>query len=210
MKSLSVIIISFNAVFLLSAAFIFTKESNEPKVLFKDPRDSQLYPIVKLEHSYWLASNLNYKSKKSECFEDDTIACGTWGRLYPIEEIREVCPEGWRLPNHDDWLTLKRIIDKEDISALYDGSHWQNNEDASNSSGLSLVPSGFKHKKKFLFQYLNSTIWFDHSSGEGSNWHFHTDGKNNEEPYYFHTHEDEVYVRKFAIRCVCEEDWIEK
>jgi uncharacterized protein (TIGR02145 family) len=183
--------------------------SNEPEV-YIDVRDSQSYPIVKLENTYWLAANLNFKTENSDCFEDEHVNCGEWGRLYPINEIHDVCPDGWRLPNYNDWLVLKRIIDKEGVSALCDGRNWKNNENASNASGLSLVPSGFKHKKKFLHQYLNSSIWFDHSDEDGSNWHFHTDGKNNEQTYYFHTHEGEVYVRKFAVRCVCEEDIIEK
>ncbi|MEZ4891651.1 MAG: FISUMP domain-containing protein [Saprospiraceae bacterium] len=99
-------------------------------------------------------------------------------RLYPITGILEMFgPEGWRVPNKTDWKILEEIIDKDGIQALYLGQNWKSNEEASNSSGLSLVPSGFKHKKKFLHQYLNSTIWFDDSTAEGSNWHLHTDGK---------------------------------
>ncbi len=175
-----------------------------------DQRDDQVYPIVKLENIYWFAANLNFNSENSDCYQDEKIKCGDWGRLYPIEEMEKVCPNGWRIPNKDDWMVLKRIIDQDGTQALYQGKNWTQNEAASNSSGLSLVPSGFKHKKKFFHQYLNSTIWFDDPSDEKSNWHFHTDGKNNEEAYYFHTHGKEVYVRKFAIRCVCDVKDIDK
>ena len=197
-------------VFTTCAAFLTLDQNSEVRKTFVDPRDGQTYPVVKLGNIYWFASNLNYNSIKSECYEDKQISCGEWGRLYPITEFRNVCPDGWRLPNKTDWKILEEIIAKEGVHALYLGHNWKNNEDASNSTGLSLVPSGFKHKKKFLHQYLNSTIWFNDITKEGSNWHFHTDGKNNVEEYYFHTHEEEVYDRKFAVRCVCESQEFEK
>ena len=186
------------------AAILPLNQDSEIRETFVDPRDGQIYTVVKLGNMYWFASNLNYQSLKSECYEDEQISCGEWGRLYPITEFRSVCPDGWRIPNKTDWKILEEIIDREGVHALYQGQNWKNNEKASNSTGLSLVPSGFKHKKKFLYQYLNSTIWFNDSTQEGSNWHFHTDGQNNAEDYYFHTHEKEVYFRKFAVRCVCE------
>lgn len=193
----------------VSALFVILRPSASVMEMMEDPRDGQSYPLVKLGNNYWFASNLNYHSEESECFEDAEISCGEWGRLYPISEFRKVCPEDWRIPTRDDWQVLKEIIETNGIDALYQGEHWRNHENASNSTGLSLVPSGFKHKRKFLYQYLNSTIWFNDSTMEGANWHFHTDGKNNEEEYYFHTHEDEVYVRKFAVRCVCDEENLE-
>ncbi|NNE55805.1 MAG: hypothetical protein HKN32_07290 [Flavobacteriales bacterium] len=173
-----------------------------------DPRDGQSYPIVQLGGLYWFAANLNFETQGSDCYEDDLIKCGDWGRLYPLEEIHTACPEGWRLPSTEDWDILKEIIEENGVQALYKPDHWKNNEEASNSSGLSLVPSGFKHKRKFQLQYINSTIWFNENTNQGSHWHFHTDGNNNADPFYFHTHDGEVFVRKFAIRCVCENAYL--
>ena len=208
-KSSLLSLLIFSALVIPCAGIFLVNDPETTQKVFIDPRDSQSYPIIKLNETYWMAANLNYHSDYSDCYSDEQIACGDWGRLYPIEEIYYICPEGWRLPNRGDWNTLKSIIDTGGVHALYNGMNWKNNDSASNSSGLSLVPSGFQHKKDFLFQYINSTIWFNDSTAEGSNWHFHTDGNNNEAPYYYHTHNDEVYVRKFAVRCVCDADKIE-
>jgi hypothetical protein len=81
---------------------------------------------------------------------------------------------------------------------------WTGNGSASNSSGLSLVPSGFKQKKHLMLQNINGSFWFNDPSDSGSHWHLHIDGNNNVEPYFFHNHEEEVFYRYFAIRCVCE------
>ncbi|MBL7941570.1 MAG: hypothetical protein JNM00_02330 [Flavobacteriales bacterium] len=188
--------------FIIALSLISFTGLSQASTIFTDPRDLQQYPIVKIEGKEWFASNLNWESPQSECFEDDSIACGDWGRVYPIAEMRNVCPTGWRTPNLSDWKGLQTVMDSLGVDALYDGTRWINNEQAGNETGLSLVPSGFKDKRKFLHQYYNCTIWFDIENEEGSNWHFHTDGNNNESPYYFHTHGNESEYRKFAVRCV--------
>lgn len=173
---------------------------------FQDPRDGQEYPWVNIAGVKWMSQNLNFNSPSSDAVPVDPALIDGWGRLYPREGLVDLCPSGWRVPDLNDWKILEELIDSASVFALFEGKHWKGNEElATNSSGLSLVPSGFKHKKKFLLQYINSTIWFLDSNEEGNNWHFHTDGVNNKEPFYFHTHEDEVYIRKFAVRCVADE-----
>lgn len=169
-----------------------------------DLRDGQKYATVTIGNLKWFKQNLNYKTEQSVCYEDSMIKCGRWGRLYNINEMPTACPPGWRIPNLDDWKQLKPYIDSLSVFALMNPSHWKNNENASNKTELSLVPSGFKHKKKFYLQYINTSIWFNDTTDIGSHWHFHADGNNNKQPYYFHNHADEVFKRWFAIRCVCD------
>jgi uncharacterized protein (TIGR02145 family) len=108
------------------------------------------------------------------------------------------------VPNLDDWKPLQELIDSLGVQSLMDSTKWKGNSDASNSSGLSLHPSGFSQKKDFILQYINSSIWFKDTNDTTSHWHLHIDGHNNDDVYYFHTHDNEVFIRRFAVRCVCD------
>lgn len=176
--------------------------------VFVDPRDSQSYKTVLIGNRWWFAENLNFETKTSVVYGDEKIAHGQWGRFYHYNEMQFVCPKGWRIPNLEDWKTLKKIIDTENIYALMDSSYWVKNDSANNSSGLSLQPHGFIHKRKFFGQFINSTIWFKDTVDTTTHWHLHVDGDNNEYPYYFHDHGDELFKRRFAVRCVCDDNKI--
>jgi uncharacterized protein (TIGR02145 family) len=173
--------------------------------VFIDPRDSQSYDIVKIGNRWWFAENLNYYTKTSVVYSDDKIAPGQWGRYYHYNEMQFVCPQGWHIPNLSDWGILKKIIDEESVYSLMDTTYWVKNDSATNSSGLNLQPYGFKHKRKFINQYLNSTFWFKDTVDTNTHWHLHMDGENNLDPYYFHDHGEELFVRRFAVRCVCDD-----
>lgn len=172
--------------------------------VFIDPRDSQSYKTVLIGNRWWFAQNLNYYTKNSVVYGDDKIAPGQWGRFYHYNEMQFVCPKGWQIPNLDDWRTLKKIIDREKVYALMDSTYWIKNDSATNSSGLSLQPHGFIHKKEFLWQYLDCTIWFKDTVDTTTHWHLHLDGDNNDYPYFFHDHGKELFKRRFAVRCVCD------
>jgi len=166
-----------------------------------DVRDGQVYPIIQLGTLNWFQRNLNYLTEESLVFESSDIPSGKWGRLYNKEEGRKVCPEGWRLPSKQDWEAIEHL----DIFSLLDSSDWKLNARNNNSTGLSLQPSGMSHRRKFMNQYLSSTIWFEDDSNVESFWHLHAHGDNNEYFHYvFHTHKESIKVRKFAVRCVCE------
>ena len=99
------------------------------KMVLKDNRDFQEYPVVRIGNQIWMAKNLNYryyqktykgsaKDTSSYCYKDSLSYCTEYGRLYiwsaAVDSAgklssslhRDICPEGWHLPSKDEWETL--------------------------------------------------------------------------------------------------------
>jgi uncharacterized protein (TIGR02145 family) len=72
----------------------------------RDPRDGRTYPVVRLAGRSWLASNLDFKTAESWCYNNDQSRCTDFGRLYSLEAARIACIPGWELPSEADWLVL--------------------------------------------------------------------------------------------------------
>lgn len=73
-------------------------------------RDNKVYKVIdystpKFQGS-WFAENLNYEIEGSWCYDDDPEKCDVAGRLYTWDAAMKACPEGWRLPNDEDWAEL--------------------------------------------------------------------------------------------------------
>jgi uncharacterized protein (TIGR02145 family) len=77
----------------------------------------------------------------------------TYGRLYTwyaVTDTRNVCPTGWHLPNDAEWATLTTSLGGEDVAGgkLKEAgtTHWSApNEGATNSSGFTALPSGYRN-----------------------------------------------------------------
>ncbi len=133
---------------------IFTSE----KVIFKiklsqnnfflDQRDNKMYSTITINDQEWMAENLNFATPSgSWCYNDDSISCTKYGRLYDYKTAKQVCPEGWHLPSKSEWETLfiKFGGIKMAGGKLKSVSNWKSpNTGATDESKLSLLPGGSK------------------------------------------------------------------
>lgn len=64
----------------------------------KDSRDGQVYKTIGIKKHMWINENIRYNKKGSYCFKDSSQYCNIYGRFYSLENISDVCPEGWHIP----------------------------------------------------------------------------------------------------------------
>ena len=85
-------------------------------------------------------------------YNGDESNVNTYGRLYncyAVTDTRNVCPVGWHVPTDAEWTTLTTYLGGENVAGgkLKEAgfTHRQSpNEGASNSSGFTAFPSGFR------------------------------------------------------------------
>lgn len=126
-----------------------------------------------------------------------------YGKLYNWYAVKtnKLCPNGWHIPNNDEWHILINKLGGDSIAAKHlkevGTKHWNSpNSDATNSSLFSALPAGaFQNEDGFD---VHDTGWWSSSEiniDEGGNI-FLDDGSN--EVYV-----DGVYKSSgFSIRCL--------
>ncbi len=128
-------------------ANLYVGDDKEPEFgSFTDQRDGQVYKTIKIGDQIWMAQNLNFLTENSYCYGNNSENCEIFGRLYKWEAVKNVCPEGWFLPNDEDWEELGEYLGGRFVSAggkMKSVDRWLfPNIGATNESGFSALPSG--------------------------------------------------------------------
>lgn len=138
---------------------------------FIDNRDGQKYMIRSYGSFTWMIENLNFRTKDSRYYMNDSITyANDFGRLYLYEEAAAACPPGWRLPTPSDWDHLFSFCGESDerifSSILEPGIRlWKKNHEISidNSKGFTIRPAGFlstsEGHETFSEKGYTSVLW---------------------------------------------------
>jgi len=138
--------------------------------------DGNLYKSIKIGSQVWMAQNLavtKYRDgtkinkltdnfMKSDItgtysdYQNDAANGQTFGHLYnfyAVMDKRGLCPSGWHMPADTEWTVLEAYLGSQIAGSKLKeiGTfHWNSpNDDASNESGFTALPGGFRSYNEF-------------------------------------------------------------
>lgn len=209
MKNLLVFLFQLLPLFMFAQTNITTIE---------DPRDGRTYEIIEIGTIKWFRDNLRFETASSYCpnFQKRKSACAN-GNFYTYQELDEVCPQGWRIPNNIEWSNYfayrlgdqnGEIIDVkiDTLEGEYLTVNYTDTKDRVNlfgaSNPLKLTEFGWVEGNR-IKNKMTTTIWVKHSEIEDNRFHVHIGNKN----YVFHRHKHNIddapkKSRKFMVKCV--------
>lgn len=132
-------------------------EAADPKITF----DGIDYYYEKIGDLEWFRNNLAAVGSGVP-FVNSEVTSDVLGRFYTYEEAMTACPEGWRLPTEEDWMSLaealgetvtekysifENVTAKLMVNAYFNDiailEYWPVVGDVTNSSRLGLLPFGY-------------------------------------------------------------------
>ena len=132
------------------------------------------------ENNGWAGSILQPYS----CYYDNiaTSAC-PYGRIYnfyAVTDPRELCPVGWHVPDNGEWALLGDAFGGSSVAGgalktvgtLDDTGLWYTpNTNATNASGFSAVPGGYRSQYGVFTQMsFGAYYWAGQSAGSNDGW----------------------------------------
>jgi uncharacterized protein (TIGR02145 family) len=155
-----------------------TTQSTEVNT-FIDYRDGKAYKRVNMPDGLvWMAENLNYETPSgSWCNDGKSSNCNIYGRLYDWSTARAVCPAGWRLSGHEDWLRLVAVVGGASVAGkkLKATRLWEQSGNGTDDYGFSALPGGYNGEWEYPYNkgigYIGS--WWtaeDRGSNAGVFW----------------------------------------
>jgi uncharacterized protein (TIGR02145 family) len=162
--------------------------------------DGNSYKIIKIGNQTWMAENLrttkfndgepirniikntDWKKTKEAAYSgynNDGVAQKEYGYLYNyycIENIKNIAPDGWRIPNENDIRILQEYLNsnaEKRINLKEKGNqHWMtSNKTGDKSSGFNVLPGGYRDEQgNFYMLKSNGYFWTENASVELYHW----------------------------------------
>jgi len=138
------------------------------KNIFTDIRDGKQYKMIKIGNQIWMAENISYESENSWLYDDKKRFGKKHGRLYTWNEAVNACPDGWHLPNDNEWTKLIKF---------YGGEKFAGKKlSITGTSGFDLRLSGFRDSTGLYYDMGHvSVIWSSTSIDKYSAWRCYFD-----------------------------------
>ena len=139
-----------------------------------------------------------------EC-DDDPSNTSDYGYLYNwyvISDARGIAPEGWHIPSEAEWATMVDFLGGEAIAGdkLKESGtdHWIVNTDASNESGFTGLPGGYRSSIGTYYDFGEFGLWWTSTnSSVTSSYYYSLSAYNSAVNYDSHPNIDGS-----SIRCV--------
>ena len=161
--------------------------------------DGTAYPIMQIGTQRWTGKNLavtHYDNGDPIPLVQDASAWAalttgayavyenksenqtTYGLLYnwyAVTDPRGIAPKGWTVPAASDWVTLSTGLggDNDSGGKLKDATAWTQSTDATNASGFTALPGGYRDRDGVFTGILANEDWWSTSDdqtpgGDGS------------------------------------------
>ena len=118
-------------------------------------------------------------------YDNDTDNIGKYGMLYnwfAVNDERSIAPEGWHVPTDAEWQELVDYLGGDSVAGGKmkstgtieggDGLWLDPNEGATNESGFSALPGGYRYNHGVYDGLgINSYFWSSTESNGGNAWH---------------------------------------
>lgn len=152
-----------------------------------DKRDHQTYKIITIGTQVWMAENLNYDTldgSYSWCYDNKASNCSKYGRLYsqplavPAHSSKYpldhgICPEGWHVPNRDEWYILYHYVNNRDPVSM--GHNLKTTQDwtyGTDRFGFSALPGGYYGNDSLFSGQNDYALFWGQSNQTDSSAHF--------------------------------------
>ena len=201
--------------------------------------DGNVYNTVQIGDQWWMAENLkvthyrngdpipnvtdatewiNLKSGACCNYENNEANVAIYGRLYnwyAVNEDRNIAPEGWHTPSHEEWQKLVDYLGGDAIAGgkmkttgtIEEGTGlWHSpNAGASNESGFSALPGQYRSRSTGAFTPLGFGAFFwSSTAGVDSMALYHYFSSSGSGAYFTMTN----YPTGFSVRCIKDDDEI--
>jgi uncharacterized protein (TIGR02145 family) len=136
-------------------------------------RNKDLIPEAKTDEE-WKHAGKN--KQPAWCYYDYNPVNGEkYGKLYnwfAVNDLRGLAPEGWHIPNDEEWSKLTFFLGGENVAGnkMKNLSGWANNGNGTNESLFSALPAGCKNNLNFSNIGLNAYWWSSTEFATGNIW----------------------------------------
>jgi len=191
--------------------------------------DGKVYKTVKIGNQVWMAENLRetkYRNgdtipevtddvewggltTSARCVYDNSESnADIYGYLYnwfAVADGRNIAPSGWRVPTDADWTTLVNYLGggyRAEGSKMKEAGTWHwtlPNREATNESGFTALPGGYRANGNGYFNYLGNIAHFWSAT------EYNTNDAWDRVLYYDHSGVDRNYDNKrngFSVRLI--------